>query len=188
MGLFGNSIMKFLARFILLWLATTAAQAELYFELGLESGGDELVLTDSGETLNSGGGFKLAAGTQNPLNDDGSTSLRLVLGYLFDSIDASNGKADIDTVTFDALVLMDSGPHRLGFGPTLHFAPRYRDDVDGFAPVDIEFDDAVGITVQYAYRFIEGLEIGLRLTDLEYENASTRLDAGSFGVYLSNGF
>ncbi len=181
--------MRNLAGILILWAATlTTAQAELYLELGFETGGDELVLTDSGETLNAGGGFKLAAGIQNHLNDTGTTSMRLVLGYLFDSLDASNGSADIDSVTFDALLLLDSGPHRLGFGPTLHLAPRYQDNVDGFAAVDIEFDDAVGITVQYGYRLGPGFEIGLRLTDIEYENASTRLDAGSFGVYLSNGF
>ena len=179
--------MKNLAGILLLWAATlSAAHAELYVELGLEGGGDELVLTDSGETLNAGGGFKL--GIQNHLNETGTTSMRLVLGYLFDTLDASNGSADIDSVTFDALLLLDSGPHRLGFGPTLHLAPRYKDNVDGFAPLDIEFDDAVGITVQYGYRFSPGFEIGLRLTDIDNENASTRLDAGSFGVYLSNGF
>lgn len=167
-------------------MSTTLAQAELYMELGAESGSHELVSTTSGDNLYSGGGIKLAVGTQNYMSP--YTSMRLSLGYLGDSVNAANGYADIDTVTFDALYLMNAGPHTFGIGPTVHINPTYRDNVSGYAPVKIEFDNAVGIMFQYGYKLVPGFEIGARVSNINYKNNATSLDAGSVGVYLSNGF
>jgi hypothetical protein len=167
-------------------LTMPLAQADLYVELGMESGSKELVSTTSGDNLYSGGGIKLAAGVQNYINND--ASIRLTLGYLGDSVTAENGSAEIDTVTFDALYLINSGPHTFGLGPTFHMNPSYHDDVAGYAAVDIEFDNAVGLMFQYGYKIVPGIEIGARVTNIEYVNNATTLDASSFGVYFSNGF
>jgi hypothetical protein len=167
-------------------LTMPMAQADLYVELGAESGSEELISTTSGDNLYSGGGIKLAAGIQNYINND--VSIRLTLGYLGDSVNAVNGRAEMDTVTFDALYLINSGPHTFGIGPTFHMNPTYHDNVSGYTPVDIEFDNAVGLMFQYGYKIIPGIEIGARVTNIEYVNNATTLDASSFGVYLSNGF
>ena len=174
--------------FILLLIlsGTSVAHADLYLELGAESGSQELVATSSGDNLYSGGGIKFAVGAQNYVSP--YSSVRLTLGYLGDSVEAVNGHADMDTVTFDALYLVNSGPHSFGIGPTVHMNPTYRDSVAGYAPLKIEFDNAVGIMFQYGYQLLPGFEIGARLTSIEYSNNTTRLDAGSLGVYLSNGF
>jgi len=164
------------------------AQADLYLELGLEGGGDDLIGTNTGETISAGGGIKFAAGIQNPVNDDGTASIRLSLGYLFDSIDAINGNADLDTLTFDALYMIHSGPHSLGVGGTMHMSPKYSDNVAGFRPLRIEFDDAVGALLQYGYHPIPGMEIGVRISNIDYENSAGSIDASSFGLFISNGF
>lgn len=174
--------------FVLGLLLTPLAQADLYVELGLEGGGQELVGTSSGDNLYAGGGIKLAAGIQNPVGPAGNASLRLAVGYLSDSVDAVNGHAEMDTFTFDALYMIDSGPHRFGFGPTVHMAPQYRDNVSGYAPVEIEFDNALGFVLQYGLNITPGFEIGARVTSIDYQNETTTLDASSVGVYLSNGF
>jgi hypothetical protein len=166
----------------------TPAYAELYLELGLEGGGEEMIGTNFGESIMAGGGLKLSAGIQNYVNEQQTGSVRLSLGYLFDSIDAVNGDADFDTLVFDAMYLMHSGRHVLGLGGTMHLSPRYRDKVDGYAPVDTEYDDALGLVVQYGYQVTPGLELGLRLNNLEYETDFETRDASSFGIYLSNGF
>jgi hypothetical protein len=167
-------------------LVMPLAQADLYVELGAESGSKELIATTSGDNLYSGGGIKIAAGVQNYINYD--TSIRLTLGYLGDSVNAVNGNATIDTATFDALYLVNSGPHTFGVGPTVHMNPSYHDNVSGYTPIDIEFDNAVGLMFQYGYKLVSGIEIGARVTSIEYVNNATTLDASSFGVYLSNGF
>ena len=169
-------------------LAIFPVQADFYAEMSLEGGGDDIIGTTSGETISAGGGLKFALGIQNPINDAGSASIRLVLGYLFDSIDAANGDAEIDTLTFDAMYIIHSAAHSFGLGATMHLSPEYSDNIAGFAPLKIEFDDAFGVVFQYGYHFIPGLEIGVRLSDLDYEAGNARIDAGSFGFYISNGF
>lgn len=86
---------------ILLALASTA-QAEIYYELGIEGGGDTLIGTVSGQDIKAGGGVKFALGVQNEVGENGK-SLSLSLGYLFDNIEASDGTAEISTFTFDAI-------------------------------------------------------------------------------------
>jgi hypothetical protein len=179
-----NKLAKIL---VLSMCVATNATAELYLEASLEGGGEELIGTTSGDNLYSGGGYRFAAGIQQPLAQSPS-ALRLSLGYLSDSVSAGNGYAEMDALTFDALYMVETGPHRLGLGPTVHMSPRYRDNVNGYTPLELEFDNAVGLLVQYGYQPFPGLEIGARVTSIEYRNPSTRLDAGSFGVYLSNGF
>lgn len=171
---------------LIIMFGTSVAHADLYMELGVEGGSQELIATSSGDNLYSGGGVKFAVGMQNYVSP--YTSIRLTLGYLGDSVDAINGSAEMDTLTFDALYLMNSGPHTFGIGPTVHMNPSYRDNVSGYTPVNIEFDDAVGVMFQYGYKLVPGFEVGARVTSIEYRNNTATLDADSIGVYISNGF
>lgn len=164
------------------------AQADLYVEIAFEGGGDDLIGTNTGEEISAGGGLKFAAGIQNSVNAEGTASIRLSLGYLFDDIDAVNGSADFETFTFDALYAIHSGAHTFGIGGTMHIEPEYRDNVSGFLPLNIQFDDAFGLVLQYGYQVAHSLEFGARLTSIDYEAGNSSIDAGSFGIYLSNGF
>ena len=164
------------------------ALADLYLEMAFEGGGDDLIGTNTGDDISAGGGIKFAIGVQNPVNYAGNASIRLSLGYLFDDIDAANGDAEIETFTFDALYAVNSGPHTFGFGGTLHIEPEYRDNVIGFPRERIQFDDALGVLLQYGYHFTHGLELGVRLSSLDYEAGNTSYDAGGFGIFISNGF
>jgi hypothetical protein len=180
--------LKQLAIIPLMLVFMSPVNADLYLELAIEGGGEDLIGSTTGDVISAGGGIKFAGGIQNPINNDGTASIRLSLGYLFDSIDAFNGNADLDTLTFDALYLVHSGPHTFGFGGTMHMDPEYTDNVAGFSPLKIEFDDAFGVVLQYGYHFVPGLEVGLRLTEIDYESGATSIDAGSFGIFISNGF
>ncbi len=170
-------------------LLSASSRAELYLEAALESGGATLARTSLGEELNAGGGIKLAIGSQNWLDDAGSSALRLSVGYLWDEVSGSNGSAQLEALTFDALYLIRSGPHSFGIGASWQASPRYRIHVNGMNS-RIDYQDTVGPVIQYGYRFSPGLELGIRFSDLEYEaeSAGERRDAGSFGIYLSNGF
>ncbi len=163
------------------------ASAELYLEASLEGGGETLVRSTLDDELNAGGGVKLAIGTQNWLDDAGSSSLRLAVGYLQDDVSGGNGSAELDVLTFDALYLIHSGPHSFGVGATWHASPRYRARIDGVSDT-VDFEDAVGPVLQYGFRLSPGLEIGFRFSDIEYQSSERVINAGSFGVYLSNGF
>lgn len=180
---------RFLFFTLLLTFCFNPAHAELYYEVGLEGGGDdELASTTADDSIAPGGGIKFAIGIQNPINDDASAAIRLSVGYLFDSIDANDGEADIDTLTFDALYIINSGVHSFGIGGTMHMSPEYSERTDSSGSFNIEFDDAVGVVLQYGYHLDIGMEIVARFTQMDYEVGSASIDAGSFGVFISNGF
>jgi hypothetical protein len=171
----------------ILLLLSFNLQAEIYFELDLEGGGDTLIGTTSGQDINVGGGVKFAAGVVNQVGDNGE-SLSLSLGYMFDNIDAINGTAEIDTLTFDAIYSIQRDRHRFGIGASYHMGPTYEDDIFGFSPLKFEFDDALGLILQYGYAAFPGFYIGARFTEMDYEVSGLSLDASSFGIFLSNGF
>ena len=173
--------------FPLFLLLSSNAYAELYFELDLEGGGDTLAGTTTGQNINVGGGIKIALGIQNEIGENGE-SLSLSLGYLFDNIDAFNGTAEIDAFTFDAIYSIRREPHRFGIGGSYHLGPTYEDNILGSSPLKIEFDDTFGLILQYSYSINSGFQIGARLTSMDYKVSGLSLDAGSFGIFLSNGF
>ena len=164
------------------------ADADLYLEFAMEEGSQRMASSRQGPEINAGGGLKFAAGLQLPLGQHGSNSLRLVAGYLFDGFDEAIAEVDMDTMTVDAVLVVNRGPHAFGIGASHHLAPEYREQPAGFAAFTIEFDDTTGALVQYGYQFSPRMELGLRYLDMEYESSGTRIDASSVGVYLSNGF
>ena len=168
-------------------LAFTPAQADLYMELALGGGGDELASTTTGDSINAGGGIHFAIGAQNVLGD-GSTAIRFAAGYLFDTLDAVDGSADSSAITLDGMYLINNGPHTFGVGATMHMSPEYTQTGGGYADVDIQFDDAIGPVIEYQYTFSNNLGIGFRFTDLTYQSGNIKLDASSFGMFLSTGF
>ena len=178
-------MIKFL--FPLFFLLSSNAYAELYFELDLEGGGDTLIGSTAGQNINVGGGIKFALGVQNVIGENGE-SLSLSLGYLFDNLDAFNGTAEIDVITFDAIYSIQSERHRFGIGGSYHLGPTYEDDVFGFLPLKVDFDDAFGLILQYSYSLYSGFQIGARFTIMDYKVSGLTLDAGSFGIFFSNGF
>lgn len=171
----------------LLVLVCSSAEADLYLEMSIDGGGDTLIGSTSGEELNAGGGIKFAGGVQNEVSNSGNT-LSFSVGYLFDSIDAVNGSADLDTFTFEAIYTLHKGDHRFGIGGSYHIGPSYEDSIAGFAPLKVEFDDALGMLFQYGYSVSNKFQVGARLTRMNYELNGNSIDADSFGVFISNGF
>lgn len=176
---------KLIVSAILLTLASTV-QAKPYFELSIEGGGETLI-SSSDYFLSAGGGFKFALGVQNEVGEYGE-SLSLSLGYLFDDMEASNGTAEISTLTLDAIYSIQMDNHRFGAGGSYHIGPTYKDEIAGFSPLKIDFDNALGLVLQYSYTIRPGFQIGVRITEMDYEVNNLSLDASSFGIFLSNGF
>lgn len=183
-----GSIMKLLALVLTLYSfsSISAVYADLYVEAAFEGGGDVLSETNIGTEVSAGGGVKFSLGIQNPVNAEETASIRLSLGYLFDDIDADNGDADFETFTFDALYAIGSGPHTFGIGGTVHIEPEFTRV--GFQPAHIQYEDAFGVFFQYGYQFTPGFELGARITSIDYESNGVVDDAGSFGIFISNGF
>lgn len=181
--------LKIMALLIGPGLIVPTAQASLYLEFAFEEGGEQLASSRNGPQVNAGGGLKFAAGLQLPIDEQGSNSLRLVAGYLVDGFDEDIGEVDLETYTFDAVFIVNRGPHAFGIGNSLHFSPEYRERPAGFdSTFTIDFDNASGLLLQYGYQYSGRMELGLRYLDIEYETNGTRIDAGGVGIFLSNGF
>ena len=186
---------KFFAAVLTVFLALVPgpAAAGFYFELGFEDGGETLAsastsngfLGDYERDLDLAGGIKLAMGIYNILGESENRSLSFAVGYLSDSIDASNGDADYETITFDAVYSFHFEAHRFGLGALYHIDPEFEQNIDGQPGIKAEFDDALGVVVQYSYAVSPTFQAGLRYTEMDYEINDFELDASSFGMFLA---
>lgn len=156
-------------------------------EVGFQGGGDTLISTTSGEGLYTAGGFKFAIGVQNKVGKNGET-LSFSLGSLSEEIDTPNGTAEISTLNLDAIYSYRIFNHRFGFGASYHIDPTYSNNIVGTPPSKIDFDDALGLILQYSYVLNSRFQISTRYTLMDYEASGLSLDASSFGIFISNGF
>lgn len=159
-----------------------------YIAAGIGSGGDVMGrFTDNrGDTerVRSGGGLNFEGGVLAAL--DRSTMLRLTAGYESDWADRANGHAAFDRARFDLMFLRNFGSSEFGVGLTAHTGVGYRCDINSICAGDVDFDNAVGYTLEYALSTMNVAEdrlgtrvnrrlhplrsarIGLRFTDIEY--------------------
>lgn len=177
---------KIIVSVFLIALVSTA-WADLYLEIGYESGGETLISDTAGYDISAGGGLNYVVGIQSEIGEHGD-SLSLALGYMTESISGSNGTAEITSFTIDAIYSAPVKRHRFGAGASYHLDPTYKDDIDGFPSLKIEFDDTLGLVLQYSYAMRPRFLIGARFTDMDYEVNGVSLGADSIGIFLSNGF
>ncbi len=176
----------------ILTLSSSTAMASLDFlaELGIHSGGDDLItatFTDgSSSTIKAGEFFALDLGIAW---DMGSIEGRLTGGWKYDNISAVDGDIDFTRFTHQFILLYKAGDWRFGGGYTYHFNVEV--DGSGAASVaDSEFDDSLGWTAQINYFFTEKAYVGLVYTDLDYDrlptlgNTSKTFDAGSIALTI----
>ncbi len=136
------------------------------------------------EKVRGGGGLLLEGGLL--LAVDPSTGLRLTAGYQADGVSRVNGDSSFDRMRFDLTFIRSIGPHELGVGVTTHTSVGYQCNISTVCAGDIDFDSAVGYTLEYAvnltngYQYgkrryrgrwnagMTGLRLGLRFTGIEY--------------------
>lgn len=173
--------------FLLSLFALTSAHADLFFEISVDGGGDMIVTTNLGD-INAGGGVKFSGGLQDFIKDN--LNYRISLGYLSSSINATNGDLDLKTITFDGGLVYIVEKHRFGSGLSYHLSPEYSEDVEGYTSFDTKFENAFGMTFEYAYSPNDEINFGIRYTLMDYVNdeLSIDFDANSVGIFLSNGF
>lgn len=160
-------------------------------------GGDDMVVVTNGSDLQAGQLLNLGVGYDFDLNAERTLRLRTGINYKFDSVDASNGEADFDRWPLDLLLISRQGSFSLGAGVTYHLSPSYEANVNG-TTTNIDFDDSLGFLLQAGYVMAERMEIGARVTLIEYETArpvvsvngtlTNKVDGDSFGFYVTVGF
>jgi hypothetical protein len=169
-------------------LNTQAAGMVLTGEIAF--GGDDLVIvTGDGGDLQAGQLLNLGIGYDFDLNAAKTLRLRTGINYKFDSVDADNGEADFDRWPLDVLLISRQGNFSLGAGITYHLSPTFEATISG-SSIKIDFDDSLGFLLQAGYMVAERIELGARVTLIEYESdmIADKVDGDSFGFYVSAGF
>ena len=185
-----------------------------YFAAGGGTGGDTIGRFRSSfsgfERIRAGGGFFIEGGLSFAILP--KTQLRLTGGYEVDNATQFAGEAEFDRIRFDAVLVGNFGIHDVGVGVTGHTNVGFRCDIISVCAGSVDFDDAVGFTVEYAikpfgYRFSRkssnrqvsrsrGPRLGLRYTDIDYELQpggdtsliSGDLDGQSFSAFFGFSF
>jgi len=182
-----------------------------YLAVGLGAGGDEVGRFEDNfgdvETVRSGGGFFMEGGVLLALAS--YTRLRFTGGYEVDSVGRLNGDSSFDRVRFDAMLLRNFGFQELGIGVTAHTGVGFNCDINTICTGDVEFDNAVGITAEYALTTfnmrsgglydrrlnpLRDARLGVRFTGIEYRPEITgdpdlrTLDGSSISVFLGFAF
>ena len=164
----------------------------------LAFGGDDLVVVSDSEDLQAGQLLNLGIGFDFDLNPAKTLLLRTGINYKFDAVDASNGDAYFDRWPLDLILVWRQGNASLGAGLTYHLSPSYEVTVDGFSS-EVDFDDALGFLLQAGFMATPTLDLGARVTMIEYEPSQPatwypsgapidKVDGDSFGIYVSVGF
>ena len=177
---------------LILLLSSTQTMAELDFlaELGVHTGGDDLITA----TFTDGSTATIKAGEVLAIDlgiawDMGNIEGRITGGWKYDTISAVDGDIDFSRFTHQFLLLYKAGDWRFGGGYAYHFDVEV--DGSGAASVaDSEFDDTLGWTAQINYFFTEKAYVGLTYTDIEYDrlatlgNSSATFDASSVALTI----
>ncbi len=161
-------------------------------------GGDDLaVVSGGGGNLQAGQLLNLGIGYDFDLNTAKTLRLRTGINYKFDNVNATNGDAHFDRWPLDFLLISRQGNFALGAGITYHLSPTFEATINS-ATSRVDFDDSLGFLLQAGYMVAERIELGARVTLIEYKSKqplvmtngtiTNKVNGDSFGLYVSAGF
>ncbi|MFT3929493.1 MAG: outer membrane beta-barrel protein [Spongiibacteraceae bacterium] len=157
---------------------------------GFTAGGDKVATIEfeDGDTadVRAGGEFLLGAGVDYRFSPN--WELQLTLNYQVDREKADNGDASFHRMPIDLLGFYSQGPHRFGGGLTYHMNSEFETDFDDFDEnSSVDFDDALGLVLEYDYFVSEALSLGVRYTDIEYKvtGSSQKIDGSYVGLMMN---
>jgi hypothetical protein len=153
-----------------------------FWEAGLAYGGDTIgsIVFVSGDEqdIKAGDGFSFGGGIVQRIND--RFGIKYTAAYKVSFSAASNADVMKTVLPIDIVPYYRTGDHKIGVGLSMHLSPEV--DWDWLAPT-MEFDDATGITLEYAFR-----RFGFSYTDIDYELGPLKYDAGHFSFKFTSKF
>ena len=153
-----------------------------FWEAGLAYGGDTigsiLFINGDEQDIKAGDGFSFGGGIVQRIND--RLGIKYTAAYKVSFSAASNADVMKTVLPIDIIPYYRMGDHKFGLGLSMHLSPEV--DWDWLAPT-MEFDDATGITLEYAFR-----RFGFSYTDIDYELGPLKYDASHLGFKFSSKF
>ncbi len=180
-GTISKAAIGALSSLFILLAASGNASADYRFQVGalVSAGGDELVEVEltggaqDDDSVTAGGGVGLWIGAGFMYSP--TLEVRANIGFHRDSISASNGDTEFSRMPLELMAMLHRGPHRFGAGVHYILNPEFDFSLEQNFGQDIsfgaEFDDAIGLAVQYEYVFRERTSLGLRYLQTEYSPA-----------------
>jgi hypothetical protein len=168
-------------RGLVLDLRTDFGTEEL-FEVGFSDG--------STQSMNLGQGFTAAAGLSFLPFAGGHLATRATLGFMFTSMQASNGDAWLWSFPLEITQVLYIGPLRLGAGPSFLLSPGFTGS-DFFGDLDYDFGPvAPGFVFEAEWVFAKQSRtgIGFRSSVHRFDVNGVSVDAPSFGFVLRADF
>ena len=177
-------------------LSATLIHADItpLLQVSLDGGGDEVAIAQytngTSEELYAGSGYTIEGGLSfQTLANQSNIETQLLLGYKFDSLDASNGSMSISRVTVTALEMYTmENNFNVAAGLTYHISPEVSGD--GYASnLNESFDSAIGGVLQVGYK-IDTMNIGLKATFMDYDlsGSNKSVSANSVGLFVNYAF
>jgi hypothetical protein len=154
--------------------------ASLVLEGGIEFGGSEVAevtFTDGGtQKMYAGQGGTIAAGLLLRPRQESPLDVRATVGYKFVTTAGDNANITLTRVPIELIATYRVAPDwTVGGGLVRHSAISFNGD--GFAP-DFSFDDAMGATLEVAWR-----GVALSYTAMSYtDEGGNDYSAGAIGV------
>ena len=167
---------------------------------GLAFGGDTLIST-SGEDLDAGGFPYFGGGAIfQPANS--ALMFQFSIGYKFDTVDfvtpnggislpgfgfvpgGWSGDGSISTIPLDAIAFFKVDTLRFGAGLSYFLNPKYKLCVDGIGCSTTNFDDSLGLVLEFRHQFTDILFWGARYTDVTYDIGSDSVDASNLRIHV----
>jgi hypothetical protein len=147
-----------------------------FYEFALAYGGDPVgtIVFVGGNTqeIDSGNGISGGGGFLHRFSD--SFGMKYTAAYKVSFSAANNADVMKSVLPIDIVPYYQNGDHRFGVGLSHHLSPKV--DWDWLLPTT-SFDDATGVIFEYAWK-----RLSFSYTDIDYENASSSVDAGHFSV------
>lgn len=157
-------------------VAAGRSKFQPFYEFALAYGGDPvgtiLFVGGNTEEIDSGNGISAGGGFLHRFSD--SFGMKYTAAYKVSFSAANNADVMKSVLPIDIVPYYQSGDHRFGVGLSYHVSPKV--DWDWLMPTT-SFDDATGVIFEYAWK-----RLSFSYTDIDYENASTSVDAGHFSV------
>jgi hypothetical protein len=153
-----------------------------FWEAGLAYGGDTIgsivFITGDEQDIKAGDGFSFGGGIVQRIND--RFGIKYAASYKVSFSAASNADVMKTVLPIDIIPYYRMGDHKFGLGLSMHLSPEV--DWDWLAPT-MEFDDATGITLEYAFR-----RFGFSYTDIDYELGPLTYDASHLSFKFTSKF
>ncbi|MFN4291596.1 MAG: outer membrane beta-barrel protein [Permianibacter sp.] len=171
-----------------------------FVNFGVQNGGDELLAlndAESGEQVDSsraGGYTRLTVGGEIAIGDT-PFSVQIGAGLLRDGLTSNvdSSKSVFKRKVLEVIPFWNFDRHRLGVGAAAHLEPTFYFNPDGPGSFSEEFDDAVGLVVQYDIRYDQNISVGARYTYINYESAEEgasdeEIRGNSVGLHVTYAF